>query len=83
MGFDNLPDGWADQALSDPRVVIGDGSSLEERIHVFGVFAQAVALNSPGGSMLVAVARPGGLSLTAVVTLGGSRLVPAALGSAA
>jgi hypothetical protein len=103
MGFDNLPAGWADQALSDPHVVIadvldlfvldrdrrrgalyallcddrdrievpvavddiGDGGSLEERIHVFGVFAQAVAMNSPGGSMLVAVARRGGLSLTA------------------
>jgi hypothetical protein len=102
MGFDDLPDGWADQALSDPLVVIadvldlfvldrdrrrgalyallcddgdriqvpvvvdelGDGGALEERVHMFGVFAEAVATNSPGGSMLVAVARGGGLSLT-------------------
>jgi hypothetical protein len=43
---------------------IGDGGSLDERIHMFGVFAEAVSMNSPGGSMLAAIARRGGLSLT-------------------
>jgi hypothetical protein len=103
MGFNNLPEGWAEQALTDPQIVvadvldlfvlerdrrrgavyallcdeddrirvpvavdeIGEGGSLEERIHMFGVFAEGVATGCPGGSMLVAVARRGGLSLTA------------------